>query len=122
MISCRFCVPCRLGSYHLCRNRRIYSYIPLDDGPGLWGAYAQHMYLHPNSFVHKIDKSLPPQIAVMFNPLGAGYRWAVEVPKLQVGDTLVVLGPGQRGLASVIAARQAGAGEDRKRTRMNSSH
>src|SRR3546814_19616234 len=69
------------------------------------------MYLHPNSFVHKIDKSLPPQIAVMFNPLGAGYRWAVEVPKLQVGDTLVVLGPGQRGLARVIPARQAGAGD-----------
>lgn len=111
MLSCRFCIPCRMGFYHLCKNRRIYSYIPLDDSPGLWGAYAQHMYLHPNTFVHKIDKSLPPEIAVMFNPLGAGYRWAVEVPKLQVGDTLVVLGPGQRGLASVLAARQAGAGD-----------
>jgi threonine dehydrogenase-like Zn-dependent dehydrogenase len=32
------------------------------------------------------------------------------MPGLRVGDTIVILGPGQRGLASVIAAREAGAG------------
>ena len=48
MLSCRFCSECLQGRYHLCRKRRIYSYIPLDDEPGLWGAYAHHMYLHPN--------------------------------------------------------------------------
>jgi threonine dehydrogenase-like Zn-dependent dehydrogenase len=32
------------------------------------------------------------------------------MPALQVGETIVVLGPGQRGIASVIAAREAGAG------------
>jgi threonine dehydrogenase-like Zn-dependent dehydrogenase len=45
----------------------------------------------------------------MFNPLGAGFRWAVEIPRTGPGDTVLVLGPGQRGLASVIAARTAGA-------------
>src|SRR3546814_5250015 len=80
MISCRFCVPCRLGSYHLCRNRRIDSYIPLADGSGLCAAYAHHMYLPPNSFVHEIDKSLPPQIDGTFTPLGGASRWAVDVP------------------------------------------
>ena len=45
----------------------------------------------------------------MFNPLGAGFRWAVEIPKTKPGDTVVIMGPGQRGLSSVIAARQAGA-------------
>jgi threonine dehydrogenase-like Zn-dependent dehydrogenase len=110
MLSCHHCGPCLGGSYHLCESRRIYSYIPLSDAPGLWGAYAQYMYLDPNCVVHRIDADLPAATAVMFNPLGAGFRWAVEIPRTQPGDTVVVLGPGQRGLASVLACREAGAG------------
>jgi threonine dehydrogenase-like Zn-dependent dehydrogenase len=109
MLSCRFCPACLRGDYHLCRARRIYSYIPLEEAPGLWGAYAEYMYLDAHSIVHKIDASLPPEIAVMFNPLGAGFRWAVEMPATGPGDTILILGPGQRGLASVIACREAGA-------------
>ncbi len=86
MLSCRFCNECLGGRYHLCRERRIYS-----------------------SVVHKVDASLAPSTAVMFNPLGAGFRWAVEMPRTGPGDTVLVLGPGQRGLASVIACREAGA-------------
>ncbi len=111
MLSCRFCQPCLGGRYHLCRDRRIYSYIPLTEQPGLWGAYAQHMFLHPNSIVHKMDASIPASTAVMFNPLGAGFRWAVELPQTSPGDSIVILGPGQRGLASVIAAKEAGASQ-----------
>jgi len=40
--------------------------------------------------LHKVSSALPPQIAVMFNPLGAGFRWAVEVPNTQPGDTVVI--------------------------------
>ena len=111
MLSCRFCQPCLGGHYHLCQDRRIYSYIPLHEQPGLWGAYAQYMYLHPNSIVHPMDASIPASTAVMFNPLGAGFRWAVELPKTSPGDRIVILGPGQRGLASVIAAKEAGASQ-----------
>jgi threonine dehydrogenase-like Zn-dependent dehydrogenase len=67
------------------------------------------MYLDPHSLVHPIRKDLPASLAVMFNPLGAGFRWAVEIPQTAPGDTVLILGPGQRGLASVIAARAAGA-------------
>ncbi len=111
MISCRHCSHCLGGSYHLCDDRRIYSYIPTTEAPGLWGGYAQYMYLHPNSVVHRVAPELPPALAVMFNPLGAGFRWAVEMPDTQPGDTVVILGPGQRGLASVIACREVGAGK-----------
>jgi len=110
MISCRFCDTCLGGQYHLCNTRRIYSYIPLSEEPGLWGSYAEYMFLHRNSVLHKIDATLDPSLAVMFNPLGAGFRWAVEIPATGPGDTVVILGPGQRGLASVVACRQAGAG------------
>jgi len=69
------------------------------------------MFLHANSVIHKVDPALSPQEAVMFNPLGAGFRWAVEMPQTQPGDTVVILGPGQRGLASVVACRAVGAGK-----------
>lgn len=109
MLSCHTCSTCLGGSYHLCGTREMYSYKPLADAPGLWGSYAEYMYVDPRSVVHKMDKTLDPEIAVMFNPLGAGYRWAVELPETKIGDTVVIMGPGQRGLASVIACKQAGA-------------
>jgi threonine dehydrogenase-like Zn-dependent dehydrogenase len=37
-------------------------------------------------------------------------RWAVHLGGVGLGDTVVVLGAGQRGIASVVAARAAGAG------------
>lgn len=111
LLSCRYCQACLAGDYALCRSRRGYSFIPLAKPPGLWGAYAQYMFLAPNSVVHRVDASLPAPIATMFNPLGAGFRWAVEIPRTGPGDTVVILGPGQRGLACVIACRAAGAAQ-----------
>jgi threonine dehydrogenase-like Zn-dependent dehydrogenase len=69
------------------------------------------MYLYPNSTLHRVSNQLPAQVAVLFNPLAAGIRWAYSEPDLRMGDTVVVLGAGQRGLACVIAARAAGAGQ-----------
>ncbi len=113
LLPCGHCGDCRSGRYQLCRGSgggmSGYSYIPLTRAPGLWGAYADYMYLDPRAIVHPVHADLPAQSAVLFNPLGAGFRWAVELPQTGPGDTVLILGPGQRGLASVIAARAAGA-------------
>jgi threonine dehydrogenase-like Zn-dependent dehydrogenase len=112
IIRCGHCRACREGRYQLCRgNGGLFGhgYVPLSRPPGLWGGYAEYMYLDPRSIVHRVRKDVPASIAVMFNPLGAGFRWAVEIPRTGPGDTVLILGPGQRGLASVIAARAAGA-------------
>ena len=112
LIPCGHCRTCIEGRYNLCRGRsdRLfgYAYVPLSTPPGLWGAYADYMILDPHTIVHPMSKEIPPEIAVMFNPLGAGFRWAVEIPRAGPGDTVLILGPGQRGLASVIACRAAG--------------
>ena len=112
-IPCGHCRACLAGNYQLCRGRGGgmfgHGYVPLSHAPGLWGAYADYMYLDPFSILHRMPAELPASIAVMFNPLGAGFRWAVEIPDTKPGDTVLILGPGQRGLASVIAARAAGA-------------
>ena len=47
----------------------------------------------------------------MFNPLGAGFRWGVEIPNTQPGDTVIIMGPGQRGLSCVVACKEAGAAQ-----------
>jgi threonine dehydrogenase-like Zn-dependent dehydrogenase len=113
LLPCGYCRECVQGRYRLCRGTggmSAYGYKPVSAAPSLWGGYAQYMYLDPHSLVHRMSGQIAPEIAVLFNPLGAGFRWAVDMPRLRVGETIVVLGPGQRGLASVIAAREAGAG------------
>jgi threonine dehydrogenase-like Zn-dependent dehydrogenase len=76
----------------------------------LWGGLAEYLYLSPGAILHPVDRTLPAEIAVMFNPIGAGVRWACHLGGVGLGDTVLVLGTGQRGLAAVIAARAAGAG------------
>ena len=112
LLPCGYCRQCRAGAYRLCSGRRGlsgYGYLGLDTPPGLWGAYSEYLYLDPHTVLHKISQDVPPEIATLFNPIGAGIRWAHQVPGTKIGDTIVILGPGQRGLGSVIAAREAGA-------------
>ena len=112
LLPCGFCRQCRGGQYRLCSGRRGlsgYGYLGIESPPGLWGGYSEYLYLDPHTIVHPISRDIPPELATLFNPLGAGIRWAHQVPGTKVGDTIVILGPGQRGLASVIAAREAGA-------------
>ncbi len=111
-IPCGRCRVCLAGRYTMCRARGSFfahGYVPLATAPALWGGYADYLYLDPCSILHRVRADVPAGVAVMFNPLGAGFRWAVEIPDTGPGDTVLVLGPGQRGLASVIAARAAGA-------------
>ena len=112
LLPCGFCRQCRGGEYRLCSGRRGlsgYGYLSIDSPPGLWGGYSEYLYLDPHTVLHPISRDISPELATLFNPLGAGFRWAHQVPGTKVGDTIVILGPGQRGLASVIAAREAGA-------------
>jgi threonine dehydrogenase-like Zn-dependent dehydrogenase len=108
---CRACDYCLTGRYMSCPNRDgAYGMTPLSRKPALWGGFAEYLYLHPWAILHKVRRDLPPELAVMFNPLGAGVRWAAMLGEVALGDTVLILGPGQRGLMSVIAARARGAG------------
>jgi threonine dehydrogenase-like Zn-dependent dehydrogenase len=110
-VPCRNCDRCLAGRYLSCRRPcASHGYTPVSQAPGLWGGFAEHMYLHPNSILHPVRADIPAEVAVLFNPLGAGVRWAVHLGGTRVGDTVLILGPGQRGIAAVIAAKAAGAG------------
>lgn len=111
-VPCGGCSYCLTGGYEHCtgwKQMMSYGFISTAVEPAVWGGYATHMYLHPKAVLHKVPANLAPEVAVLFNPLGAGVRWGVTLPRTTVGSTVLVLGPGQRGLASALAAKAAGA-------------
>jgi alcohol dehydrogenase len=110
--SCRTCGACRRGEYRRCERHGLatmYGFVAVDHAPGLWGGYATHQYLAPDSLVVPVPPALDPVVATLFNPLGAGIRWGVTVPGTTTGDVVAVLGPGVRGLSAVAACKDAGA-------------
>jgi threonine dehydrogenase-like Zn-dependent dehydrogenase len=114
-LSCGLCRSCLEGHYHLCKAIRptglpAYGFLPMDLGHGLWGGYATYLHLAPRTVLHRIPATMPIELASMYQALAAGVRWAVQVPKTALGDTVLILGCGQRGLGAVIACKEAGAG------------
>jgi alcohol dehydrogenase len=111
-LSCRACGPCTRGEYRRCERHGLgdmYGLINVEKPPGLWGGYATYQYLHADSMVLPVPANLSPEVAVAFNPLGAGIRWGVTVPGTKAGDVVAVLGCGIRGLSAAAAAKDAGA-------------
>jgi threonine dehydrogenase-like Zn-dependent dehydrogenase len=111
IVPCRSCQDCLTGRYQFCRNRKYgHGVTGIDTEPALWGGLAEYMYISPTSVLHKMDPSLPAELAATYNAMGAGVRWACHLGEVAVGETVLVLGAGQRGIAAVVAARAAGAG------------
>ncbi|GIU84871.1 MAG: alcohol dehydrogenase [Acidimicrobiales bacterium] len=110
--SCRRCDECEQGRYRFCREHGIadmYGFVSVDREPGLWGGYSTHQYLAPDSMLLPVPDGLDPVTATLFNPLGAGVRWASRLPQTGSGNVVAVLGPGIRGICSLVAAKEAGA-------------
>ena len=75
LIPCGECEACREGLRTRCSGwGRMYSYglLGTEVEPGLLGGYAEYMYLHPNTVMHKMPREMPASVAVLFNPLGGG--------------------------------------------------
>src|SRR5262245_47083981 len=108
--GCGRCGGCLSGS-GCALGGGAHGFMPTRIEPGLWGGFAERMYLGPGTVVLPLSSERPARIAALFNPLGAGFAWGVAAPRLQVGESIAILGSGQRGLACVIAARLAGAAQ-----------
>jgi alcohol dehydrogenase len=111
--ACRACGPCLAGDHRHCERhgfREFYGAIPVERAPGLWGGYAESAYLGPDALLLPVPERLDPVLATVFNPLGAGIQWAVQLPATEPGAVVAVLGPGIRGLCAAAAAKDAGAG------------
>lgn len=113
-IPCGACRPCLTGAYVACAGWPVrpfsYGFVPLAEAPGLFGGWSEGVVLHPNTVVHAVPSGVGAGEASVFNALATAMEWAVLVPSLRPGSSLLVTGAGQRGLACVVAAREAGAG------------
>lgn len=110
--SCRACPECVQGVYRRCRHNGMATmtgFVDVGTGSGLFGGYATHLHLGRDAMLLPVPDGLDPVTATLFNPLGAGIRWAAELPGTKPGDLVAVLGPGVRGLFAAAAAKEAGA-------------
>ena len=114
-VPCGHCEFCRTGEFRLCeatdwrRGGLRYGATPLDVAPGLWGGYAQYQFLHPATVFHRVPDRVSGRHAALALPLANGIEWTYLQGGAGLGDVVVIQGPGQQGLACVVAAREAGA-------------
>jgi len=98
-ITCGVCYPCRVGRAEVCSNTKIV-------GVDTDGSFTRYLKL-PARCAWKNDRSLPPEIATLQEPLGN----AVDTVLAEdvSGKTLVVLGAGPVGLLAMGVAKASGA-------------
>lgn len=113
-LPCGMCARCVTGQYVACEGiapaPQAFGFTPIDVAPALWGGYAEAMYLPPRTILHKVPEGTTAREASLTNVVANAFNWVCNVPQLRYGQTVVILGAGQRGLACVAAARASGAG------------
>ncbi|WIX77116.1 alcohol dehydrogenase catalytic domain-containing protein [Amycolatopsis carbonis] len=116
-VGCFNCEWCRLGEYRHCEatdwrtnpDGRRFGYTSAENPGTLWGGFSEYMYLPWNSVLHKIPDTVTPELAGMVMPLSNGIEWALLTAGVGYADTVLIQGPGQQGLAQLVAAKTAGA-------------
>jgi threonine dehydrogenase-like Zn-dependent dehydrogenase len=113
--SCHYCQ----GDYpyYFCRNLEDYgNSLNLSRAPGLFGGWAQAMYLLPGTPLFRVPDGLPDEVAVITEVMAVthGVDTALTVLALQGGSrsgfSVAVLGVGPLGLCHLVKARMLGAG------------
>ena len=66
--------------------------------------------MNPDAELFKVDDAMSDEAAVLCGSVMAnGYQWAILHGGVTFGDTVLIQGPGQQGLACTWAAQAAGA-------------
>lgn len=100
--TCGTCVFCRDGAYNLCPERQAFGF-------ALDGAFTNYVRAR-GKLLHHIPDGVSYEAATMSEPICVAYNAILEKSNLNVGETVVIIGPGPVGLFSLQVARLAGAG------------
>ncbi len=108
--GCGRCLNCRLGNYVACLNYGNAKKGHRANGFTTPGGNAQYVINHINT-VHKIGDNVSMEEASLATNLGCVLYGFETIGGFVVGQTVVIIGPGPLGLASVQAAKALGAGK-----------
>lgn len=117
-LPCGQCALCRSGEFRLCAETERrgaektvlrYGTSPIAMPPSLWGGFSRYMYLHPHSVIHRVRDDVPARHLAMAVPMSNGIQWTQYEAGVRMGQAVLIEGPGQQGLAAVMAAKRLGA-------------
>ncbi len=99
-IACGECAYCKQGSYNLCDNL---GFTGLADD----GAFAEYIRV-PAYQLYKLAPGMSFEAGAVIEPAAVGVH-AVKKGRLSLGESVVIIGAGTIGLATLQAAKAAGA-------------
>lgn len=102
-LHCGKCYLCRAGHIQNCPEKR-------SPGWGIDGAFTKHLK-YPAKLLHRIPDNMSFEQAAIVEPMANTVTDIIERGTIEVGDFVVVLGPGPIGLLAAQVAKVAGARE-----------
>jgi L-iditol 2-dehydrogenase len=113
--TCGVCEYCRAGKLSVCEQRRSI-------GTHVDGGFAPRLML-PARNLHRVPDGLPDEAAALSEPLACVCNSLLDPSRVQVGDDVLVVGPGAIGLIAAQVARACGGrvtvrGAERDRARL----
>lgn len=104
-IYCGKCINCKKGYFNICCN------VPPVEGRAHYmvgGGFAQYC-IWPEAHVHRLPDNISDRAAVLMEPTAGAAHGLYERAHVAPGETVVILGPGARGIILAQLARAAGA-------------
>jgi L-iditol 2-dehydrogenase len=98
--TCGECAYCRAGKLSVCEQRRSI-------GTHVDGGFAPRLVL-PARNLHRVPDALPDEAAALSEPLACVCNSLLDPSRVQVGDDVLVIGPGAIGLIAAQVARACG--------------
>jgi L-iditol 2-dehydrogenase len=114
-VTCGKCIHCRTGNYMFCAERKSL-------GSGVDGGFTKYIVARED-MVYRIPDHLSMEEAALTEPLACIVKAIEELTPIQVGDTVLLSGPGPMGLICLGLLALKGckvivAGTDVDRTRL----
>ncbi len=102
---CGKCINCRTGRINICARMK-----PMDQRIHYvtGGAFAKYV-VWPEKHLHHLPSSIGLKEATLLETTAGCYHSLIERMEIEVGESMLILGPGARGLILLQIAKTAGA-------------
>lgn len=99
IVPCWGCRYCDHGQYWMCQKHDLYGF-----QNNVQGAMAEYMIFTKEGIVHKVPDAIPPEEAILIEPLACSLH-AADRANVGLDDVVVVAGAGTLGLGIIGAVR-----------------